>query len=47
MNELFENENLEVPDPYYGMEDGFETIYKMLDEVCDVIADKLHKTHLS
>lgn len=47
MDELFENENLEVPDPYYGMEDGFETIYKMLDEVCDVIADKLHKAHLS
>ncbi len=47
MNELFENENIDVPDPYYGMEDGFENVYRMLDEVCEVIANKLKQTHLS
>jgi len=31
---------LEVPDPYYGGEEGFEKVYQMLDKVCDVIADK-------
>ena len=43
MNELFESENIDVPDPYYGMEDGFENVYQMLDEVCSEIANKLLK----
>lgn len=41
MDELFEGENVDVPDPYYGMEDGFEQVYRMLDEVCTEIARKL------
>lgn len=43
MNELFEGENVEVPDPYYGIEDGFENVFTMLDEVCTEIAQKLSK----
>jgi protein-tyrosine phosphatase len=31
----------DVPDPYFGMTNGFEIVYAMLDEVCDIIADKL------
>jgi protein-tyrosine phosphatase len=30
-----------VPDPYYGGEQGFENVYKLLDEACYVIANKL------
>jgi len=30
----------EVPDPYYGGEDGFEKVFKMIDEACDIIAQK-------
>lgn len=45
LNELFPNENVDVPDPYYGLQNGFETVYKMLDEACDVIAEKLIKKH--
>ena len=45
LNELFPNENVDVPDPYFGLENGFATVYEMLDEVCDVIADKLTKEH--
>lgn len=41
LNELFPNENVEVPDPYYGGDDGFENVYQMLDKACDVIAKKL------
>lgn len=33
--------NLSVPDPYYGGKSGFEDVYKMLDEACDIIASKL------
>lgn len=31
----------EVPDPYYGGEDGFETIYKLIDSACDALLDEL------
>lgn len=44
MNELFEDENVDVPDPYYGMENGFENVFRMLDEVCTEIAEKLLNT---
>lgn len=45
LNELFPNENVDVPDPYYGVENGFETVYQMLDETCDLIAKKLIEKH--
>lgn len=45
LNELYPNENVDVPDPYFGMPNGFETVYKMLNEVCDVIAEKLIEKH--
>lgn len=45
LNELYPNENVDVPDPYFGMTNGFEIVYGMLDEVCDIIADKLIATH--
>ena len=41
LNELFPNENVEVPDPYYGTLHNFEQVYQMLDEACEVIANKL------
>ena len=45
LNELFPNENVDVPDPYFGMPNGFDSVYKMLDEACDVIAKKLIEKH--
>ncbi len=45
LNDLFPNENVDVPDPYYGMEDGFSNVYGMLDEVCEIIAERLIKRH--
>jgi protein-tyrosine phosphatase len=45
LNELFEDENVDVPDPYYGVEHGFESVYKMLEESCEVIAKKLIEKH--
>lgn len=32
-----------IPDPYYGGQEGFENIYYMLDEVCEIIKNKLKK----
>lgn len=33
---------LEVPDPYYDSERGFDQVFKMLDEVCEIISIKLN-----
>ena len=41
LNESNPNSNLNVPDPYYGGNQGFENVYKMLDEACEIIAKKL------
>jgi len=44
LNEVFPGENVDVPDPYQGGEQGFENVYKMLEEACEIIASKLTKT---
>ncbi|WP_203256993.1 low molecular weight protein-tyrosine-phosphatase [Hyunsoonleella ulvae] len=41
LNEIAPNENLSVPDPYYGGEQGFKNVYEMLDKACDVIVARL------
>ena len=38
---LHPGENKEVPDPYYGGDEGFEKVYQMLDEACDKIVEDL------
>ena len=45
LNELFPNEKVDVPDPYFGLPNGFEIIYNMLDDVCEIIAKKLIEKH--
>ena len=32
----------EVPDPYYGGDDGFENVYQMINKACEAIAKKLN-----
>lgn len=41
LNEIYPGENKNVPDPYYGGEDGFEHVYQLLDAACDKILLKL------
>jgi low molecular weight protein-tyrosine phosphatase len=41
LNELNDCSIVDVPDPYYGGEQGFENIYKLLDEACTSILNKL------
>ena len=43
LNEIFPGENVDLPDPYYGGQDGFENVFNMLNEACDVIAGKLKR----
>lgn len=37
LNESHPNKNLEVPDPYFGGEQGFFDVYYLLDEATDAI----------
>lgn len=46
LNELYPDENVDVPDPYYGTPNGFEMVYNMLDEVSNIIAAKLLEKHV-
>lgn len=47
LDEVLPNEHLEVPDPYYDSVFAFKNVYRMLDEACEVIAEKLQKQHVS
>ncbi|MBT8179618.1 MAG: low molecular weight phosphotyrosine protein phosphatase [Eudoraea sp.] len=41
---ILEETNLdyeEVPDPYYGGESGFDHVYQLLDNACNVLAERL------
>lgn len=40
LNEANPGKNLEVPDPYYGGDQGFIEVYKMLDVATDKIIEK-------
>jgi len=45
LNELFPGDNVDVPDPYYGLQNGFDMVYEMLDETCDILSKKLIEKH--
>jgi len=41
LEELTNIDIVDVPDPYYDGDQGFENVYKLLDKVCTSIANKL------
>ncbi|REG85924.1 low molecular weight protein-tyrosine-phosphatase [Winogradskyella sediminis] len=40
VNSCVQNKN--VPDPYYGSQDGFECVFKLINDTCDILAKKLN-----
>ena len=42
LNQSYPNLNKNVPDPYYGGEQGFEDVYNMLNEACSAFIKKLN-----
>ena len=42
---LFPGERVDVPDPYFGLANGFDNVYKMLDEACSAVAKNLIQKH--
>jgi protein-tyrosine phosphatase len=45
MDEIYPGQNIDVPDPYYGGQKGFDKVYDMLDEACGLVAEKLIRQH--
>jgi len=43
LKELYPKENMDVPDPYYGGQDGFQNVFDLLDKACEIIADNLEE----
>ena len=41
------DENNDVPDPWYGGMDSFDRVFKMLSNACEIIADSLLKESIS
>lgn len=39
----FPDEHLDVPDPYYGGDQGFLNVYRMLDQATDAVAKQLEQ----
>jgi protein-tyrosine phosphatase len=40
MNEWRPGSNQDVPDPWYGSENGYHEVFKMLDMACDAVIQK-------
>lgn len=36
-------QNLEVPDPYFNGDEGFEHVFQLLDHACDILANEIEK----
>lgn len=41
LDEIFPGENVDVPDPYYGGDSGFDNVYDMLYAACEKIVSRL------
>jgi protein-tyrosine phosphatase len=40
LNELYPGENKNVPDPWYGNEDGYHKVFDMIDKACERIVKR-------
>ncbi len=42
LDELYPGQHREVPDPYFGGEQGFEDVFLLVEKACTAIAGRLH-----
>jgi protein-tyrosine phosphatase len=40
LNSLFPSQNMEVPDPYFGGEEGFEEVFNLVYSACEKLIEK-------
>ena len=46
LNSLYPESNMSVPDPYYGGEQGFESVFMLLDNACEEIATAIKQNSI-
>lgn len=46
LNEQYPNQNCSVPDPWYGNEDGYHTVFEIIKKGCATIIQKYSNTYL-
>jgi protein-tyrosine phosphatase len=44
--EYAQNNYLAVPDPFYGPEEGFQLVLRLVEEAADALLDYIRKTHV-
>ncbi|MEO6537506.1 MAG: low molecular weight protein-tyrosine-phosphatase [Ferruginibacter sp.] len=44
LNELYPGKNKDVPDPWYGDEDGYDAAYELIDAGCNAIIENYFAT---
>ena len=37
LNEMYPGQNRDVPDPWYGGEDGYHEVFELIDKACDAL----------
>ena len=40
LNELYPGENKDIPDPWYGLEAGYNEVFDMIEEACEALIKK-------
>ena len=40
MNEVYPGENIDIPDPWFGEEEDYHIVFKMIEEACDAMIEK-------
>ncbi len=45
LDELYPGKSKDVPDPWYGDEDGYHEVYELINEACDAIIKNNKKKH--
>ena len=41
LNKIYPKQNLPVPDPYFGKEDGFEEVFQLVTKACKAFSEEL------
>jgi protein-tyrosine phosphatase len=43
LNEVHAGKNADIPDPWYGPEAGYQEVFALIDEACDLLVKKSNK----
>ncbi len=46
MNEIVPGKNAAIPDPWYGPEPGYREVFKLIEEACEAIIQKIKNEEL-